>query len=234
MGSSAQIDKGPASIHRALGALGHTLADKVFLVLAVLEHFQEFIFGHLEPLKGLLLLDDGVGQSLQSRLVLVGNHSTACLLVHTRNATPFGRREGHTLPYWPCRSRNQVDPRLGGHCRGSSRTVFPPPHLECGPRSARTPSCLLQWSVQTGVYGCRSRNRIPSLSSKSMSSSLQLFSRGRVRSQSSPSTLEMTVRSRRDFEMPLAIAPGVVSHEVPFSSLPLGSEMVISSRGLAV
>lgn len=75
---------------------------------------------------------------------------------------------------------------------------------------------------------------IPSVCSKSSNSSLQLFSRGRVRSQSSPSTLEMTVRSSSDFEMPLAIPPGVVSHDVPFSSLPLGREMVISSRGLAV
>ena len=33
--------------------------------------------------------------------------------------------------------------------------------------------------------------------------------------------------------MPLAIAAGVVSHEVPFSSFPLGNEMVISSRGCA-
>jgi hypothetical protein len=45
--------------------------------------------------------------------------------------------------------------------------------------------------------------------------------------------MEMTVRSNNDFEMPLAMAPGVVSHEIPFSSLPLGREMVISSRGLA-
>lgn len=55
-----------------------------------------------------------------------------------------------------------------------------------------------------------------------------------MRSQSSPSTLEMTVRSSKDLEIPFAIAPGVVSQEVPFSSLPLGSETVISWRGLAV
>lgn len=66
-----------------------------------------------------------------------------------------------------------------------------------------------------------------------MSSSLQLFSSGLVRSQSSPSTLEITVRSSSDLEMPLAMAAGVVSHEVAFSSFPLGSETVISSRGLA-
>jgi predicted dienelactone hydrolase len=42
------------------------------------------------------------------------------------------------------------------------------------------------------------------------------------------------VRSKSDLEIPLAMAPGVVSHEVPFSSFPLGSEMTISSRGFAV
>lgn len=73
----------------------------------------------------------------------------------------------------------------------------------------------------------------PSGCSKSSSSSLQLFSRGRVRSHSSPSTMEMTVRSNSDLEMPLAMEPGVVSHEIPFSSFPLGKEMVISSRGCA-
>lgn len=71
--SSAQIDEGAASIDGTLGAIGHSLVDEVFLVLAVLEHLEEFVLGHLQTLKRLLLLDDRARQLLQSLLVLLSN-----------------------------------------------------------------------------------------------------------------------------------------------------------------
>lgn len=74
VGSSAQIDEGTASIDSALGAIGHSLVDEVLLVLAVLEHLKEFILGHLQTLEGLLLLDDGARQLLESLLVLLSNN----------------------------------------------------------------------------------------------------------------------------------------------------------------
>ena len=138
----------------------------------------------------------------------------------------------HTLPCWPCRSRNLEGPRSGDHCKGNSQIVSRRPLRERGPMSARRPSCLRPCKSRARV--CFQRHNLPSVCSKSSSSSLQLFSRGRVRSHSSPSTMEMTVRSNSDFEIALAIDAGVVSHDVPFSSFPLGRETVISSRGFAM
>jgi hypothetical protein len=79
--SSAQINQGSTAVDSALGAIGDSLVDEILLVLAVLEHLEELILGHLETLKGLLLLDDAVGELLQSLLVLVGNHLPVILLV---------------------------------------------------------------------------------------------------------------------------------------------------------
>jgi len=57
--TSAKIDKGSASVDSALGTVGHSLVDEILLVLAVLEHLEELILGHLKTLERLLLLDDG-------------------------------------------------------------------------------------------------------------------------------------------------------------------------------
>ena len=80
MGSSAEIDQGTATVDGAFGAVGHALVDEVLLVLAVLEHFLELVLGHFQALKWLFLLDDGIGQRLQSLLVLVGYHGAVLLL----------------------------------------------------------------------------------------------------------------------------------------------------------
>lgn len=59
MRTTAQIDQRTAAVNRAESAVGYTLVDEVLLVFAVLEHLKKFIFGHLETLERLLLLDDG-------------------------------------------------------------------------------------------------------------------------------------------------------------------------------
>lgn len=55
----AQIDQRSTPVDSALGAVGNALVDEVLLVFAVLEHLEELLFGHLETLEGLLLLDNG-------------------------------------------------------------------------------------------------------------------------------------------------------------------------------
>lgn len=71
--TSAQIDKRTASVDSAQGTVRNSLVDEMLLVLAVVEHLEELILGHFQTLKGLLLLDDGIGQRLQSLLVLLLN-----------------------------------------------------------------------------------------------------------------------------------------------------------------
>lgn len=75
--SSAQIDKGAASVDSALGAIRDSLLNKILLVFAVLEHLEELILGHLQTLERLLLLDNAVGELLESLLVLVSNNLPA-------------------------------------------------------------------------------------------------------------------------------------------------------------
>lgn len=75
--STTQIDEWTTSVDGRLGALGHTLVDEVFLVLAVLEHLEQFRLGHFETDKGLLLLDDGIGNRFEGFLVLLSNDLTA-------------------------------------------------------------------------------------------------------------------------------------------------------------
>jgi len=74
---SAQVDEGTTSVHRALGAVGHALVDEVLLVLAVSEHLEELVLGHLEADERLLLLDDGGGQGLEGLFVLVRDGGAA-------------------------------------------------------------------------------------------------------------------------------------------------------------
>jgi hypothetical protein len=80
--SSAQIDKGTASVDSTLGAIRDSLLNEILLVLAVLEHLKELILGHLQTLERLLLLDNAVGELLESLLVLFSNnlptYSLAC------------------------------------------------------------------------------------------------------------------------------------------------------------
>lgn len=71
--ASAKIDERTASVDSTRGAVGDTLVDEVLLVFAVVEHLKELVLGHFQTLKGLLLLDDGVGQRLQCLLVLIQN-----------------------------------------------------------------------------------------------------------------------------------------------------------------
>jgi hypothetical protein len=93
--ASAKIDERTASVDSAHSAVGNTLVDEVLLVLAVVEHFKELFLGHFKTLKGLLLLDDGVGQSLQRLLVLLLNdlskekRSATCSLSGTQDSLPF-------------------------------------------------------------------------------------------------------------------------------------------------
>lgn len=77
MGPSAKINQRTASIYRAKSTIWNPLVDEVFLVFAVVEHLQKLILGHLQTLEGLLLLDDGVGERLQSLLVLFSDHLAA-------------------------------------------------------------------------------------------------------------------------------------------------------------
>ncbi|KAI6760208.1 hypothetical protein HG531_013409 [Fusarium graminearum] len=58
--TSAQIDEGTTSVDSTLGAIRYSLLDEVLLVLAVLKHLKKLLLGHLETLKGLLLLDDAI------------------------------------------------------------------------------------------------------------------------------------------------------------------------------
>jgi hypothetical protein len=74
--STAQINQRTAPVNRRLGAIRHALANKVLLILAVLEHFEEFVLGHLEAHKGLLFLDDRVGNGLERLLILFDNSMT--------------------------------------------------------------------------------------------------------------------------------------------------------------
>lgn len=75
---------------------------------------------------------------------------------------------------------------------------------------------------------------LPSSFSKSINSNLQEASKGRVKSQSSPSTFEITVRSAKDLAIPNAIERGVVSQEIPSLTVPSGKVMVIASRGFSI
>jgi hypothetical protein len=72
--TSAKIDERAASVDGAGGAVRDALVDEVLLVFAVFEHLEELFLGHLQTLKGLLLLDDGAGQRLQRLLVLLLNN----------------------------------------------------------------------------------------------------------------------------------------------------------------
>jgi hypothetical protein len=74
MRTSAQIDKRTTSVDGAQSTVRNSLVDEVLLVLAVVEHLEELFLGHFQTLKGLLLLDNGVGQRLQSLLVLLLNN----------------------------------------------------------------------------------------------------------------------------------------------------------------
>lgn len=74
--TSAQIDKRTASVDSAQSTVRNSLVDEMLLVLAVVEHLEELILGHFQTLKGLLLLDNGVGQTFQSLLVLLLNDLT--------------------------------------------------------------------------------------------------------------------------------------------------------------
>ena len=60
---------------------------------------------------------------------------------------------------------------------------------------------------------------------------MPLFSKGLSRSQSSPSTREMTVRSNKLFEISRAMLPGVVSQLLPFLMSPEARVISISSLG---
>jgi len=81
--SSAQIDEGTASVDGALGAIRHSLVNEILLVLAVLEHLEELLLGHLKTLKGLLLLDDIGREGVKRLLVLVGDSLTVALFIST-------------------------------------------------------------------------------------------------------------------------------------------------------
>lgn len=73
MRTSAQIDERTASVDGAQSAVRNSLVDEILLVLAVVEHLKELILGHFQTLKGLLLLDNGVGQRFQGLLVVLLN-----------------------------------------------------------------------------------------------------------------------------------------------------------------
>jgi hypothetical protein len=75
---------------------------------------------------------------------------------------------------------------------------------------------------------------LPSGSSKGRSSSLQLFSSGRSRSQSVSSGVPlsrraMTVRSNKLLLMPRAMSAGLVTHDCPSMIFPSPSEMLMFS-----
>lgn len=71
----------------------------------------------------------------------------------------------------------------------------------------------------------------PSWFSKSSNSKRQDFSSGLSRSHKPPSTLAITVFSKRLLLIWRAIAAGVVSQDFPATIEPLGKVTVISSRG---
>lgn len=78
--TSAEIDEGTATVNGTLGAIGNSLVDKVLLVLAVLEHLEELLLGHLETLKRLLLLDNLVRELLETFLVIISDRLPKCSL----------------------------------------------------------------------------------------------------------------------------------------------------------
>lgn len=121
--STAQIDEGTTSVDGRLGALGHALVDEILLVLAVLEHLKQFVLGHLETNKRLLLFNDGVGDGLEGLLVLLSNGLTIETELISGKRTVrdlFGqfdlrlttkKRVGvRTRPCSPCRSKSPGDP----------------------------------------------------------------------------------------------------------------------------
>lgn len=109
------------------------------------------------------------------------------------------------------------------------------------------PENSFSWWQLLSTYDSQVCSSWPSRFSKSRSSSLTDFSNGRSRSQSSPSTWElsavrctvnqiqhtfaMTTRSARLFDRSLAISSGDVSQLFPFRSVPSGIVIVIPWRG---
>ncbi len=69
-----------------------------------------------------------------------------------------------------------------------------------------------------------------SSSSNLSSSSLADASNGRSRSQTAPSTLATTALSARPLLMPAATSYGVVSHDLPSTTLPSGRVTLMSLR----
>jgi len=108
MRTSAQIDKRTASVDSAQSTVRNSLVDEIPLVLAVVEHFEELILGHFQTLKGLLLLDNGVGQSFQGLLVLLLNDLAKTVTVSDLQTSPIVQTKiSLTSPCWPYRSRIQ-------------------------------------------------------------------------------------------------------------------------------
>jgi len=98
--------------------------------------------------------------------------------------------------------------------------------------SRRMPEDLLacERCESTGVS--RSRwHHPPSGCSKSSSSSEHDFSSGRSKSQSTPSTLAMTILSERDLEIRVAISIGDVCQLIPVRCAPSGIVIAISWQG---
>ena len=176
MRSTAQINQGSTAVDSALCAIGDSLVDEILLVLAVLEHLEELILGHLEALKRLLLLDDAVGELLQSLLVLVGNHLPVVLLVcdcREQHQVNILSHVGHIIvETWGVLSGGTVaevasKASLGSLSENVGRRV-PEDLLACLVRQLRCPT--LGFTIQFSLRGAQSRGARACSSSREVES----------------------------------------------------------------
>jgi hypothetical protein len=152
------------------------------------EHLKQLLLGDHKTLEPLLLLDSHVRQLLERRVVAVRDRSVA-----RQQQAAAAEGMGLTGPQWPSRSRIHL--REAVQCKGGSHSASRRPLRGCGPTSARRRACLQRSQPHECMTVWRT---VPSGCSKSNNSRLHDFSRGRSRSQSSPSTYNDREKAERD------------------------------------
>lgn len=73
VGTETEIDQRSATVHGSRSAVRHLGLDEFLLERVVVEHVQEILLGHDEALKGLLLLDDRVHDTLEFLSIVGGD-----------------------------------------------------------------------------------------------------------------------------------------------------------------
>lgn len=96
MWATARIDEVATSIHRAVRALGHLIAQHLRLVWIVLEQLESDVLGNGQPLELLLLADDLSDDVVQLLVVVLGDldllRGHATLIEEVILVTFLGRR----------------------------------------------------------------------------------------------------------------------------------------------